>query len=82
MSAETNSGGQAIIGLTDQRLARLSVDVSAADVSLKDAPNADACGALGCRTTEELIRVEIPDFGVRVLCLQDLNELLEREVNE
>ena len=32
------------------------------------APEADVCGALGCRTTDDLRFAEHPERGTRVLC--------------
>lgn len=43
------------------------------------APDADACGALGCQRTDELRRVEHPKYGPRVVCPPHLRELLRGE---
>ena len=41
------------------------------------APNAAACGALGCHRDDDLRRAEHPDHGQRVVCSRHLRELLE-----
>lgn len=43
-------------------------------------PEADACGALGCRLTEHLAQVRIDGFGQRVLCPIHVLDLVDREV--
>lgn len=80
MSAETNTSAQRVISLSDQRLAHIPTDVVGGDVSLEDAPDADGCGAMGCRRSENLIQATISGFGQRTLCLSHLKDLLEREV--
>jgi len=39
------------------------------------APNADVCGALGCRRDDDLRRAEHPDHGERTVCPRHLREL-------
>jgi len=44
-----------------------------------EATEAAACGAAGCLEADRLWRVEIDDFGQRVVCLEHLGALLRRE---
>jgi len=50
-----------------------------AGVELEAAPEADACGALGCRRHQQLVRGVIEDFGKRVLCADHMADLIRRE---
>jgi hypothetical protein len=43
------------------------------------APNAAVCGALGCRSDDDLRRAEHPDHGERVVCPEHLAELRDLE---
>ena len=45
------------------------------------AAGADACGAIGCRVTEDLAELEISGFGTRVVCPIHTIDLVEREVS-
>lgn len=48
-------------------LARFDVELSSED-DVEHAPNADVCGALGCRNTDDLRFTEHPRHGQRVVC--------------
>jgi hypothetical protein len=50
------------------------------DVELEPAPDADGCGALGCRKQRRLVRGVIQGFGQRVLCPDHMASLIQREV--
>jgi hypothetical protein len=49
-------------------------------VEVEDAEDAAACGASGCRRTEDLVRGRVQEYGQRVLCSEHLAELIKREV--
>lgn len=57
-------------------LTRFDVELSDED-DVEHAPNADACGALGCRTTENLRYAEHPRYGRRVVCPDHAEEITE-----
>jgi hypothetical protein len=49
------------------------------DVDVEGAPDAAACGALGCTRAEYLVRVAIETVGKRVVCPRHAANLLKRE---
>jgi hypothetical protein len=48
-------------------------------VHTEPAPQADCCGAIGCRTEEYLILVDHPDTRPRVLCPDHSAGFIRRE---
>jgi len=50
------------------------------DVQIEPAPDANVCGATGCRETTQLLRGAIEGIGQRILCAEHLAGLIQREV--
>jgi len=61
----------------DPRLPNLP---AVAGVEIEPATEADACGALGCTETAQLVRGVIEGVGQHVLCADHMADLVRREV--
>lgn len=66
----------------DRRIIPCSTNSREATLRLKieSALTAHCCGTLGCRTTEDLLRITIDSCRTRVVCLRHANSLLVREL--
>lgn len=56
--------------------ARFDVELSEED-DVEPAPNADVCGALGCRNSDDLRFADHPRHGQRVVCPRHHREITE-----
>lgn len=49
-------------------------------VQLQPARKAAVCGAAGCRETAQLVKGVIDGVGERVLCAEDMAEIIQQEI--
>lgn len=55
-------------------------DIHGLDIQLQPARQAAVCGVAGCRETEQLVKGIIDRVGKRVLCADDMAELIQEEI--